>query len=235
MGLIITGDDLFSRQPTIECVLENKFHYFFVAKPTSHHYLMEWLDAYDSLYELRDVDDKGRTIIYQWMNDVPLHGGKNAIHVNYFCKTVISFNPDGTQKSCRTSSWVTDLNVSARNVALFVSGAKTRWKIENECFNTLKNQGYQLAHNYGHGENYLSFNFYQLTLLAFTLHQISELCDIAFKACRKKAGSKRNLWEKFRTFIDIAIFQTWEQLLRYYLNRDEYNIIDGFVIERSPP
>lgn len=235
MGLIITGDDLFSRQPMIETVLENKFHYFFVAKPTSHRYMMEWLDAYDSLYELRDVDDNGRTIIYQWMNDVPLHGGKNAIHVNYFCKTVISFNPDGTQKSCRTSSWVTDLNVSARNVALFVSGAKTRWKIENECFNTLKNQGYQLAHNYGHGENYLSFNFYQLTLLAFTLHQISELCDIAFKACRKKAGSKRNLWEKFRTFIDIAIFQTWEQLLHYYLNRDEYNIIDGFVIERSPP
>jgi len=235
MGLIITGDDLFSRQPMIKTVLENKFHFFFVAKPTSHSYMMEWLDTNESLHELRDVDDKGRTIIYQWMNDVPLHGGKNAIHVNYFCKKTITFNPDGTQKRCCTESWVTDLEISHMNVALFVRGAKTRWKIENECFNTLKNQGYQLTHNYGHGEKHLSFNFYQLTLLAFTLHQISELCDIAFKACRKKAGSKRNLWEKFRTFIDVAVFQTWEQLLDYHLNRDGYNIISGFVVKRPPP
>ena len=235
MGLIITGDDLFSRQPMIETVLENKFHFFFVAKPTSHTYLMEWLDTYESLHELRDVDDKGRTIIYQWMNDVPLHGGKDAIRVNYFCKKVMTFAPDGTQRSCRTASWVTDLKVSGKNVALFSRGAKTRWKIENECFNTLKNQGYQLTHNYGHGEKHLSFNFYQLTLLAFTLHQIQELCDIAFKACREKAGSKRNLWEKFRTFINEAVFQSWEQLLSYFLNYSAYNIIDGFVVERSPP
>ncbi len=50
MGLIITGDDLFSRQPMIETVLENKFHFFFVAKATSHKYLMEWLEAYESLH-----------------------------------------------------------------------------------------------------------------------------------------------------------------------------------------
>ena len=29
--LIITGDDLFSRQPAIEIVLNNQFHFFFVA------------------------------------------------------------------------------------------------------------------------------------------------------------------------------------------------------------
>jgi hypothetical protein len=51
MGLIITGDDLFSRQPTIETVPENKFHFFFVAKPASHGYMMEWLDTYESLHE----------------------------------------------------------------------------------------------------------------------------------------------------------------------------------------
>ncbi|MES9902632.1 MAG: hypothetical protein ABW168_08105 [Sedimenticola sp.] len=85
--------------------------------------------------------------------------------------------------------------------------------------------GYQLAHNYEHGEKHLAFNCYQLTLLAFTLHQISELCDIAFKACRKKAGSKRSLWEKFRTFVNAFVFENMEQLLRYYLNYDGYNII----------
>jgi len=235
MGLIITGDDLFSRQPMIETVLANNFHYFFIAKPSSHIYMMEWLDAYDSLHEVREIDDQGRTIIYQWMNDIPLHGGENATHVNFFRKKTITFDPTGEQIDCRTESWVTDLEVDCENVILFTSGAKTRWKIENECFNTLKNQGYDLTHNYGHGEKHLAFNVYLLTLLAFMFHQISELCDIAYQECRKKAGSKRSLWEKLRTFINEATFAGWEQLLEYFLNYDGYNIINGYVVERSPP
>ena len=31
-------------------------------------------------------------------------------------------------------------------------GGRARWKIENETFNTLKNQGYHFEHNYGHGK-----------------------------------------------------------------------------------
>jgi hypothetical protein len=47
-----------------------------------------------------------------------------------------------------------------------------QFKVENEYFNTLKNQGYHLTHNYWHGENHLAFNFYLVTLLAFTLRYI---------------------------------------------------------------
>ena len=36
---------------------------------------------------------------------------------------------------------------------------RARWKIENETFNTLKNQGYHFEHNYGHGEQHLSVVF----------------------------------------------------------------------------
>ena len=36
----------------------------------------------------------------------------------------------------------------------------TRWKIENETFNTLKNQGYHAEHNFGHGNQYLAYNFF---------------------------------------------------------------------------
>jgi len=234
MGFIITGDDLFSRQPMIETLLDNNFHFFFMAKPSSHKYMMEWLGMH-ILHEIQEVDAKGRTIIYQWMNNVPLNGNKDTVKVDYFCKKMITFDHTGQQKSCRTSSWVTDLEVTAENVVLFVKGAKSRWKVENECFNTLKNQGYHLTHNYGHGEKHLAFNFYLLTLLAFTLHQLSELCDNAFKACRKRAGSKRSLWEKFRSFIIIAIFENLEQLFNFYLNKDDYDIINGYVVERSPP
>lgn len=234
--LIITGDDLFSRQPMIETVLNHRFHFFFVAKPSSHTYMMQWLNDYDTLNEIKEVDvKKGQIILHQWMNNVPLHGGDKAINVNYFCKKTLSIDPFGNVTHTRTESWVTDLEVTQENVVLYVRGAKARWKVENECFNTLKNQGYNLKHNYGHGEKNLSFNFYLLTLMAFALHQIAELCDLAFQACRKKAGSKRSLWEKLRTYVCTFIFESMEQLLRFYQTPDYYNIIDGYVLSVEPP
>jgi hypothetical protein len=197
--------------------------------------MMAWLNAYDSLPAIHETNKKGQKVIHEWINDVPLYDGEDAVRVNYFRKTVITFNGVGEEKMRRTQSWVTDMEVTEAKVKLFVRGAKTRWKVENECFNTLKNQGYHLAHNYGHGEDHLAFNFYQLTLLAFLFHQIAELCDLAYQASRKKAGSKRSLWEKLRTYINLAVFESQEQLLRFYLNREGYNIINGFVLERPPP
>jgi len=236
MGLILTGDDLFSHQPMIESVLASHYEYFFVAKEKSHTFMMTWLDTQGPLNEVRDIDEKGRTVIYHWMNDVPLKGGDDAINVNFFRKKTISFDLTGKQIYCRTEGWVTSLELTANNVRLFVRGAKTRWKIENECFNTLKNQGYHLTHNYGHGEKHLAFNFYQLTLLAFILHQTAELCDIACKACRKKAGSKRSLWEKLRTLIHFYIFESLEQLLNYFLDCEAYNnVAGGYIVKRLPP
>lgn len=234
--LIITGDDLFSRQPTIETVINNHFHFFFVAKPTSHTYLMKWLSDHGTLNEIKEVDmKKGQIILHQWMNNVPLNGGVKAINVNYFCKKTLTIDPFGEVIKTRTESWVTDLEVTQENIVLYVRGAKARWKVENECFNTLKNQGYNLKHNYGHGEKNLSCNFYLLTVLAFMLHQISELCDIAFQKCRKKAGSKRSLWEKLRTLVSMFIFETMEQLLCFYLEARDYNVLDGYVLPVQPP
>jgi hypothetical protein len=43
-----------------------------------------------------------------------------------------------------TWAWVTDLNLTTDNVRQVARGGRTRWRIENETFNTLKNQGYTL-------------------------------------------------------------------------------------------
>jgi hypothetical protein len=233
LKLIITGDDLFSRQPTIECVREQKLNYFFVAKPTSHKYMMKWLEAYETLPELRLTNKKGDILLYQWMNHIPLHGGQKTIHVNFFRLKKIKKDKYGKAIVYSTQSWVTDFEITQNNVVLCVNGAKTRWKIENECFNTLKNQGYHLAHNYGHGEQNLSFNFYCLTLLAFLFHQIFEHCDRLFQECRKSHGSKQHLWETLRSYIKLIVFESWEQLLLVARRPNDFNIV--LVDEDSVP
>ena len=57
------------------------------------------------------------------------------------------------------------MRITRGNARHLVRGGRTRWKIENETFNTLKNQGYQFEHNFGHGSENLSVVFAMLMML----------------------------------------------------------------------
>ena len=168
LNFIICGDGLMSHQPMIEVIKKNGMHYILVAKPGDHTYLFEWVTIFSESPCLEIIDDKGRTHQYRWKNSVPLHGDANAVNVNFLEYHLI--NPEG--KVTYRNSWVTDFQISEQNIIQLVQAGRCRWKIENECFNTLKNQGYDIEHNYGHGKKYLSYNMYLLTLLAFYFHQI---------------------------------------------------------------
>jgi hypothetical protein len=185
--------------------------------------MMEWIEAYDEIHEMQVSDKKGRIHVYEWIDDIPLKGSADAIKVNYFRYRILSKDAKGQEKVAYQNSWVTDLQITRGNVATLVRAARCRWKIENECFNTLKNQGYHLEHNYGHGSKNLCFNLFLLTLLAFYFHQIFELTDGLYQACRKKFGSKRHLWETLRSYIKILIFETWEHLLDFSLTPLKYD------------
>ena len=217
LGLVIGGDALFSKQPIIEEVLSLRMHYVFAAKPSDHNYMFEWLAAYDELHKIECVDEKGRKHCYEWMNCVPLTGDKAPVAVNFLQCTIVGKNKKGDEEVLYKNSWVTDISVSKENIETLVKAGRCRWKNENEVFNVMKNHGYCMERNYGHGQNHLAFNFYLLTLLAFFFHQIFELTDRQYQACRKKFGSKRHLWETLRAYIKIIVFDTWESLLAYAL------------------
>jgi len=217
---VIVGDGLMSHQPMIQDVIAQKMHYLFVAKPGDHTWLYEWLEAYSELPSLEYTDERGRVHRYRWQNTVPLNGNAGTLEVNWFEYRLI--NAQG--KETYRNSWVTSFEVNAENVIELVRAGRCRWKIENECFNTLKNQGYHIEHNYGHGQQHLSFNMYLLTLLAFLFHQTAELTDGLYQACRKKAVSKRYLWERLRGIINILVVPSWNTLLEMYLNPDDFTV-----------
>src|SRR5216683_1759728 len=76
----------------------------------------------------------------------------------------------------------------------------------NAGFNTLKNQGYNFEHNYGHGQQNLSVVFAMLMMLAFLVDQTQQLCCALFQAVWAKLGSKRLLWERMRAlFYDYRL------------------------------
>jgi hypothetical protein len=213
LPLIIIADGLYSKQPVIEEIKRLSMRYVLVAKPDDHKKLMEWVGEQRLLKEVVHMevkDRKGRAHIYEWVNDVPLNGNDDAPSVTYFEYWI----KDGG-KITYHNSWVTDFTVDDENVEELVRIGRCRWMIENEVFNTVKNHGYHIEHNYGHGEKHLSMNFFLLNMLAFFMHQIFELTDSLYQWLRKRLGSKKNLWDHLRVACHILIFQSWEALLMY--------------------
>jgi len=220
LKIIIVGDSLYSKQPFIEEVKGGGMSYILVAKSDDHKILMEWVNEQRQLKEVRRMefrDMKGRLHIYEWINEVPLNGNKETILTNYFEYWLVDRN-----KVTYHNSWVTDIPINEQNIRELVRGGRCRWKIENETFNTLKNQGYHIEHNFGHGKKNLSMNFFLLNLLAFFVHQIFELTDALYQECRRAFGSKRNLWDHLRVSIRMLIFPDWETLLMRLLKPSEF-------------
>ena len=74
-----------------------------------------------------------------------------------------------------------------------MQGGRTRWHIENDTFNTLKNQGYQFDHNFGHGKQNLSVVLAFLMFTAFLIDQIQEFACKHFQAALKTVGRLKYL------------------------------------------
>ena len=103
------------------------------------------------------------------------------------------------------------------NVSKIVRGGRARWRIENETFNTLKNQGYHFEHNFGHGMKNLSVVFAMLMMLAFLVDQTQQLACQLFQAVWGKLGSKRNLWEQMRALFYAYKFDSMEDIFKALL------------------
>jgi hypothetical protein len=206
---------LHSKQPFMEHAKAQGMSYILTAKEGDHKLLIEWINEQRLLNEVTRLevkDSKGRTHVYEWINKVPLNGNKKTILVNYFEYWIMDKG-----KKTYHNSWVTDIEIDKDNIRDMVRGGRSRWKIENETFNTLKNHGYHIEHNFGHGKKHLSMNFFLLNLLAFFIHQILELSDELYQQCRKTYGSKRNLWEYLRILNSTIIFNDWETFLSYLI------------------
>ena len=155
-------------------------------------------------------------MILSFTNGLPLNAENSDFEVN-FIDCVIR---DKKGKIIGRFSWITDIRVTMDNVYELSRGGRARWKIENETFNTLKNQGYQFEHNFGHGHAYLSHVFCVLMVLAFLIDQVQQKCCGLFQAALKKQKRRSYLWENQRHSFLWCYIKSWKALL-LWLSREE--------------
>jgi hypothetical protein len=119
------------------------------------------------------------------------------------------------------NAWFTDLEGTDDNVAQIVAIGRSRWKSENAQCNVQKNHGYELTHNYGHGQQTLSMVFYLLNLLAFIAHMILDRGDRLYQRC-VATTSRKELWHTLRAGMRMVLVSSWSQMLLIYLDEDAH-------------
>src|SRR5262249_7199561 len=155
-------------EPLITELQGVRMRFVLVAKPTSHPALFVQVAECEQRGECEHgtwtegTGPRRRTFTYRTAAALALTQLR-AVRVNFL--EVWEQRPDGTVGY--HNSWVTDFPVTLETVGAIAGIGRSRWKIENEQFNVHKNHGYELEHNYGHGQQTLSMVFYLLNLLAF--------------------------------------------------------------------
>lgn len=198
MPFIIIEDALSANAPHILELRKHKLSFILGVKSGDHAYLFDHVRQADLAGQTThfEIEEEGVIHRFHFLNDVPLNESNADVRVNFI--EYWEIKPGKTQYF----SWITDFTITQNNGYEIMRGGRARWKIENETFNTLKNQGYHFEHNFGHGKQHLSVVFASLMMLAFAVDQAQQLACQFFQAAWAKVGSKRALWEKLRSLFN---------------------------------
>jgi hypothetical protein len=210
----ILGDDLFSNYPFCTAVLKEGMSFIFTCKSASHPWLSETVEhSYMSEVSKREWNGRNHLVYtYKWLNGVEIRDDKKTLLVNYLS---LEIRNEEKKKVTYKNSWITNKVVTEHTVMWLASCGRARWKIENEHNNVLKNHGYNLKHNFAHGENHASEIYCLLNLLAFQLHTILFLCDEDYRNAIASVGRRDEFFNTVRAALRYALHEDWQQFILF--------------------
>lgn len=229
LKLIVVEDGLSSNAPHVADLKELKMQFLLGAKPGDHQHLFNQVIAAcdeDRVETVTRLDPRSSKLTSetQYVEDLALNASNESVKVNFLQH--FEYDKDSSSVTKRFS-WVTGLRLDRSLLVKFSRGGRSRWRVENETFNTLKNQGYHFEHNYGHGKLNLSTVLMTLMFLAFLVDQVQQACCPLFAAVLEQLKSRRALWDNLRSHVRHFEFSSFTQLWQSILSRS--------VIGRPPP
>lgn len=206
LKFIVVEDSLASNEPHLSDLKRLDMRYIVGVKPGDHKFLFKTVESADCLEYTHQTDD-GTTHRYRYINQVSLNKSKSDFKVNF-----LEYWETDKKGEKQHFCWVTDITITNDNVYKIMRGGRVNWRIENNTFNTLKNQHYNFSHNFGHGYNNLSTVFAMLMMLAFFIDQSQELYCQLFNAARAKFKSRTSLWEQMKALFVGHLILSWDDL-----------------------
>jgi hypothetical protein len=213
-NILLGGDALYATGPMIKLIEQldaqysNDIRFIFNVKPGSHAYLFLQVERLDKegKVKIHTRQTKTKKYVTKYYNQLMLNGKNQHILVDF-----ILFEEQNLKTGkVKTFSWVTNIRVTSSNLLALVAIGRSRWKIENETFNTLKNHGYEFKHNFGHGKKNLAANFATLMLLAFLFDQIQMATCSIFRRAKNNMFTFKDFWAEIRSIFDKFEVQSME-------------------------
>lgn len=165
LPICIQGDNLYSAETIMEMCREKGWKYIFTHKGSRQQLLEE---GYQWIQEGEGVNVKKN--IGEYVNHVEEVAGKREVANIFKTKENVIDKKTGKEKEV-TFSWITDIELTNKNLEEMITAARGRWKIENEGFNNQKNGIYDIEHLNSKDTNAMK-NHYLLTQVADIIMQI---------------------------------------------------------------
>lgn len=218
LEVVFTEDALSAKGPYLKSIQDIGAHFIVGVNPTGNPSLFEWLKGIE--LEIATIKTEKEIIDLKFYNGIPLNGTCHDFQVNFIDCVV----RDKKSRVTGHFSWVTDIVVTRDNIYQISRGGRARWHIENETFNTLKNQGYHFEHNWGHGYKNLSHVFGLLMFLAFLVDQVQQRCCGLFQAALQKMKRKMRFWNRVQgVFLEYYV-DSWSDMFIWITGRKAIRI-----------
>ena len=214
----VLADDLYCNQPFCELLVGHGFAFIMTCKPDSHPALYEEVTALAKSGAVTTISDRVWTgtgheqRTYRWVSQVPLCAEPQSLLVDWCEITVVR---EATGELLYHNTFATSHGVTAQTVRDTVVAGRSRWKIENEGNNVLKNQGYHFEHNFGHGAQTLSLVLLSLLLLAFLCHTVLQLANAPYQRIRALLVTRKEFFDDIRALTRYMFFDNWQMLMDF--------------------
>ena len=193
--------------------------FIFTCKEETHSWLTETLkNSYLGEKTTREWNGRHHMLYwYRWLNGVDIRDNPETMAVNY---VYLEIAYEEKKQITYKHRWITNKAVSEDNVAWIAKCGRARWKIENEHTNVLKNHGYNLEHNFGHGEDHASEMFCLLNLLGFLYHGIVGLADEEYQRARTSVGWRTEFFSYLRAALWYVLHESGETFFVFVCAED---------------
>jgi hypothetical protein len=202
------GDDLYASHAICTQILQRGMSFIFTCKDESHPWIAEQV-TYAQMERYTRREWNGRNHLeyrYAWVNGIENRAEGEKPAVNYLSFQIWN---EEKQETTYSNSWITNKPISEDTVVLLANCARTRWKIENEYNNVLKCRGYNLEHNFGHGQNHAADIYCLLNVLAFLFHSIQDLIDEDYRTARGSFGRRDAFFWALRYEVCRYLHDDW--------------------------
>jgi len=202
LPICILADGLYPNNTVFDICIKNNWVFIITLKDGNLKTFQEevgLLSATASKQSVYRANKVSRTTLeYTFLNDIEYDG-------RYFtwieCRETI-VKTESKIASEQRFGYITNIPQNQKSIVETADSGRLRWKIENEGFNSEKNQGYALMHKFSRVSFIAMQNYYQLMQIAHMINQLVERSKECIELLSEHSKQTiANLWKRLMAYL----------------------------------